>query len=220
MRPRPAPLRRCLFALAALLFTAPALADGIQQLRQFLQRTQQGSGHFEQIVYAPSGTATERSQGQFSFARPDRFRWHYEQPYEQLLVSDGQTFWSWDPELKQATRNKTGEGLAATPAAILAGEKALDTHFTLENQPDADGLEWVLARPRQAGGSFTEVRIGLRAGRIERMNILDNFGQRTELKLLDTQLGQPLPSDIFRFTPPQGADIIDAVPIPAAAANG
>ena len=219
MRPRPAALRHFLCALTTLLFTAPSLADGIGQLRQFLQNTQQGEGRFEQVVYAPTGTATEHSQGQFSFARPDRFRWHYEQPYEQLLVSDGQTFWSWDPELKQATRHKTGEGLAATPAAILAGEKALDTHFTLENQPDADGLEWVLARPRQAGGSFTEVRIGLRAGRIERMSILDNFGQRTELKLLDTQLGQPLPSDIFRFTPPQGADIIDAVPIPAAA-NG
>lgn len=220
MRPSPAALRRCLCALTTLLFTAPSLADGIGQLRQFLQNTQQGEGRFEQVVYAPTGTATEHSQGQFSFARPDRFRWHYEQPYEQLLVSDGQTFWSWDPELKQATRHKTGEGLAATPAAILAGEKALDTHFTLENQPDADGLEWVLARPRQAGGSFTEVRIGLRAGRIERMSILDNFGQRTELKLLDTQLGQPLASDIFRFTPPQGADIIDAVPLPTAAANG
>ncbi|MBR4738343.1 MAG: outer membrane lipoprotein chaperone LolA [Rhodocyclaceae bacterium] len=219
MRTRPAPLRPFLFALAALALATPSQADGIQQLRQFLQHAQQGSGHFEQVVYAPTGTATERSHGQFSFARPDRFRWHYEQPYEQLLISDGQTFWSWDPELKQATRQKSSIGLSATPAAILSGENALDAHFTLENQPDADGLEWVRARPKEAGGTFTEVRIGLRANRIERMSIVDNFEQRTELKLLDTRLGQPLPSSLFHFTPPAGADIIDAAP-PAPAGNG
>ena len=57
MRTRPAPLRPFLFALAALALATPSQADGIQQLRQFLQHAQQGSGHFEQIVYAPTGTS-------------------------------------------------------------------------------------------------------------------------------------------------------------------
>lgn len=203
------PALRLLAALGCAALVPLAHAGGIDQLRSFLKDTRQGEGRFEQVVHAASGGTTERSQGQFTFARPDRFRWHYDQPYEQLLVSDGKTFWSWDPELKQATRQKTGDGLSATPAAILAGEKDLEANFTLENLPDADGLQWVRARPRNPDNSFAEVTLGLRGNAVERMTILDNFGQRTELRLLDVRTNRPLPPDAFRFTPPKDADIID-----------
>jgi len=101
----------CLLALGV---TSLARADGLSDLENFLRTTQQGKTSFTQVVTAPpkQGETVSRSKtssGTFEFLRPNRFRFQYTKPFEQVIAADGQTLWLYDADLSQATAraNKT-----------------------------------------------------------------------------------------------------------------
>lgn len=202
----PNKLRISLF-LGAVLVSSTVFAAGLDQLKAFLAATKSANGNFLQSVVAKSGRKPQQSAGSFAMQRPGKFRWHYEKPYQQLLVSDGEKLWSFDPDLNQVTVRKLGKALGASPAALLAGGD-LDGHFVLKDAGQADGIEMVDATPKTADGTFERVRIGLRDNLPRIMEVRDNFGQVTTLLFTEFHSNPPLPKDAFRFTPPKGADIV------------
>ena len=184
-----------------------AQAAGLDQLRAFLDQSRAARGTFTQTVIAKSGRKPQQSAGIFALQRPGKFRWSYEKPYKQLLVSDGNRLWSYDPDLNQVAVKKIGNALGASPAALLAGQD-LDRHFDLKDAGAADGLEFVDARPKAGDASFERVRIGLAGNRPVSMEIHDAFGQVTVLRLSQFEINPPLPDGLFRFTAPPGADVV------------
>jgi len=192
-----------------LLVAGAAEASGLEQLHTFLSGTKSGKAEFSQMVTARSGAkAPQMSSGSFLFSRPGKFRWAYDKPYTQLIVSDGEKLWSYDKDLNQVTVKKLGQALGGSPAALLAGDNALEKNFTLKDAGDANGMEWVEATPKAADSSFAQVRIGLKDSLPKLMEISDNFGQTTHL-IFDRFTRNPaLEASTFRFTPPKGADVV------------
>jgi outer membrane lipoprotein carrier protein len=197
-----------LLALALCGVSGTAAADGIAQLRQFVERARSAQGEFEQTVMSGGGRKPQQASGNFVFSRPGKFRWAYERPYPQLLVSDGDKLWSWDPDLNQVTVKRLGDALGSTPAAILAGEGTLDRDFELAEGGTSDGLAWVLAKPRQAESSFESMRLGLAGGMLRRMELRDNFGQTTLIVFTSLVADARPDPALFQFVPPPGADVI------------
>lgn len=197
-----------LLALCALLFAPLARAGAIDELQRFLDNTHAARGTFTQTVSAQSGRKPQESSGTFAFQRPGRFRWTYEKPYPQLLVGDGSRLWSFDPDLKQATVKTVGDALGSTPAAILAGDNALQRNFQLSDQGQRDGLNWVAAEPRKADSSFVVIRLGLQGDQLKQMELLDHFGQTTVLRFTKLDANPSLDAGLFHFVPPAGVDVI------------
>ncbi len=194
---------------AALLFAAGTVqADSLAQLKQFMDGTRSARGSFTQQVFSKSGRKPQQASGTFAFSRPGKFRWTYEKPYAQLLVGDGSKLWAWDQELNQVTTKKLGQALGSTPAAILAGDNALEKNFTLKDDGAADGLEWVEARPKADDSSFERIRMGFSGGQLKAMVLHDNFGQTTSLNFLQMERNPSLDGGLFRFVPPKGADVV------------
>ena len=183
-------------------------ADAIAQLNRFVAATRSAEGEFEQTVMARSGRKPQQAAGRFAFARPGKFRWEYELPYQQLLVGDGERLWSWDRDLNQVTVRPIGDALGSTPAAILFGQGDLEQDFVLVDGGVADGLAWVDARPRKTDSSFEWMRIGLDDGQLRRMELRDNFGQTTMIVFTRLQPNPAVDANRFRFVPPEGADVI------------
>lgn len=195
-------------AVLLVCATGVASAGGISQLRQFVESARSAQGEFEQTVFAASGRKPQRASGSFVFARPGKFRWTYDKPYAQVLVSDGDKLWSWDRDLNQVTVKRLGDALGSTPAAILAGDDAIERNFELAEAGSSDGLEWVHAKPKQADSSFESMRMGFAGGALKRMELKDNFGQTTLIDFRSLIAGaRPDPAQ-FRFVPPPGADVI------------
>lgn len=201
-------MRRCL-AVILLLAASIAHADAVDSLRDFVREAKSGSAAFTQTVTSPDGTRKKVSSGSFEFARPNRFRFAYRKPYEQLIVGDGERVWLYDVDLRQVTVRAMDRALGATPAALLAGG-ALERDFDLRALPAAQGLEWVEAQPKVRGDAtgFPNLRVGFRGKTLAALEVVDGFGQRSQLAFSDVVLNGPLAPDAFRFTPPQGADVI------------
>ena len=201
---------KALLVLAVAIAPAAADAGGIDELNAFLDGAKNGRATFTQTVVARSGRAPQASSGTFAFARPGRFRWSYEKPYEQLVVGDGARVWVYDRDLNQVIVRELDAALGATPAALLAGDNALERHFTLVDGGEADALAWVVATPKSAESTFTKVRIGFRDKLPRAMVLVDAFGQTTRLAFDRFERNVAIPAGEFRFVPPAGADVVSA----------
>jgi outer membrane lipoprotein carrier protein len=196
------------FAVAlALLLASAARADSVDLLRNFASNVKSGRASFTQTVTSVDGKKKKDSSGQFEFARPDRFRFSYAKPFEQLIVADGQKVWLYDVDLNQVTVRPMAQALGTTPAALLAGG-ALDKEFELKAASTADGLEWVQATPRVKDGPIQSLRVGFKGSVLAALEIVDAFGQRSLLRFSALEQNVKLPDSAFEFTPPKGADVI------------
>ena len=192
----------------AVLAADCAVASGLDQLRAFLEGTRSGRTTFTQTVSVRSGRPPQQSSGSFAFSRPGKFRWSYDKPYPQLIVGDGEKLWIYDRDLNQVIVRKLGQALGASPAALLAGDNALERNFALTGGIASDGLEWVIAKPKSADSGFQEVRIGFADNLPRRMELTDNFGQVTHLEFAGFDRNAAVDPAQFRFIPPKGADIV------------
>jgi len=195
--------------LSLLLVSAGTVrAEAIDALREFVRDVKTGRAQFTQTVTSPDGAKKKTSSGSFEFARPDRFRFAYAKPFEQVIVGDGRKVWIYDADLNQASSRRMSQALGATPAALLAGA-SLDKDFELANLPPKDGLEWVQATPRSKEGSFQWLRIGFKGRTLAALEIADNFGQRSLLQFSGVSANAPVAAEAFRFTPPKGAEVLE-----------
>ena len=197
-----------LISLCLMAASVAARADAVETLRDFIRDVKTGRAQFTQVVTSPDGVKKKSSSGTFEFARPNRFRFAYAKPFEQLIVGDGQKVWIFDADLNQASSRKFSSALGATPAALLAGG-ALDKDFDLAALPMRDGLDWAQATPKQKDGAFKSVALGFRGKDLAVLDIHDAFGQHSVLTFSQLATGINFAADAFRFTPPAGADVIE-----------
>lgn len=196
-----------------------ARAGGMESLESFVKTVKSGRAGFSQVVTAPArpgqSARSKTSTGTFEFLRPNRFKFLYQKPFEQSIVADGQTLWLYDVDLNQVTARKQAQLLASTPAALIASAPdlhALQADFNLQDAPDKDGLQWVVATPKAKDGQLQSVRVGFKPGdggsQLAVLEILDSFGQRSVLTFSKFEVNAALPADAFVFKPPAGADVI------------
>ena len=152
---------------------------------------------------------TQTTAGTFAFARPGKFRWTYDKPFDQLIVGDGASVWVYDKDLNQVIVRKLDAALGATPAALLAGDNALERNFDLGRR--AGGR-----RPRIRRRDAAQRRLAVQAHspRISRQPAAgDDAGRRVRpdhraRRSAASSAIRRSPADLFRFTPPPGADVV------------
>lgn len=185
-----------------------ACADAVDTLKDFVNNVRTGHAAFTQVVTSPDGTKKKSSSGTFDFSRPNRFRFAYAKPFEQLIVADGHKVWIYDADLNQVSSRKFSQALGATPAALLAGG-SLEKDFTLSALPSKGGLDWAQAVPKAKDGAFQSVSVGFKGKDLSAIEIVDSFGQRSLLQFTQFSANAPVAPEQFKFTVPQGADVIE-----------
>ena len=202
-----------LLACAMLAMPAAAMAAALDQFKSFVSSTKSARGEFvqRQLKSTEGGQGGARltapASGSFVFARPGKFVWTYQKPYEQLLQSDGEQLYIHDKDLNQVTVRKLGDALGSSPAAILFGSNDLEKNFTLKEAGSKDGLEWLEATPKSRDSTFSQIGIGMKNGLPQAMELRDSFGQVTLLSFNNVEKNPAIPTDRFRFVIPKGADV-------------
>ena len=202
-----------ILSLALIATSAWSSDSGLNQLQAFLSLAKSGDYTFEQTVTGPSAKASKLlvQKGRMRFIRPLRFRFDYVSPYPQTIVADGSQLWLYDPDLEQVTVKNQEAMLAESPAGLLASAtdvRQLQQHFELYELTPRDGLSWVKAKPKNNQAVLTEVNVGLKSNQLAVLELTDAMGQRSRLEFKIVSVNQPPSNDVFKFTPPKGADLI------------
>jgi len=196
-----------LFAIASLPLQA---ADdvAVQRLTTLLNQAQTISGRFSQLTLDGSGTQLQETSGEMSLKRPGQFRWHTDAPMEQLLISNGETIWFYDPDLEQVTIQKMDQRLTHTPALLLSGDVSkIAESFGITLKEGGNVVDFIL-KPKAADSLFESLRLSFRSGVINDMQLIDNVGQRTNILFLGVKMNPPIDAGQFTFAIPEGVDVI------------
>lgn len=213
------------FVLALTTFSHSVLSqgaplNGVEQLRQFVKTVQSAQGEFaQQQMRTPKANEPQdklklvrQTSGQFIFQRPGKFVWDTQKPYEQKLIADGKQLLMWDKDLNQLTIRSASQALAASPAAILFGESALDAQFELEDGGTKTDLQWVNLKPKVKPGQsdlpYTKIAIGMGAGLPKALELTDGFGSIILVVFNQMQINPKIEPSRFQFKAPPGAEVL------------
>lgn len=205
---------------ALLLLTQASLATAEtadQALKQFVEGVQTLSASFEQVQRDEQGAAIQTTSGHMWLERPaagvrgsGRFRWSYEKPYQQLMVCDGAKIWLYDPDLAQVTVRPAAQALAGTPAQLLSRRAALGDEFTVEDAGARGAVHVVRLKPKSADGDFKAIELSLQGSAPTRMVFFDQLGGTSDVRFGEVRINGALDPKLFRFTPPKGAEVVEA----------
>ncbi len=187
---------------------AAAPQPGSEQLREFLTNVETMSARFSQTLLDEDLAVVEVSAGNFAISRPGRFRWDYTEPYEQLILADGDRLWIYDAELEQASVRTVDAVLATTPAMLLSGDTDISAGYEIVDRGLEDDVMWAELTPRTDEAEFVRLRLGFMGGEIRVMELFDRLGQTTRVEFFDVVRNPVLGGELFNFSPPDGVDVI------------
>jgi outer membrane lipoprotein carrier protein len=206
-----------LMVMAAQLGTAaPAAASDLheedpfapdrQALSQRLQEVAEFTATFTQSVFGVRGEVLERSEGYVRLQRP-RFKWVVNEPYPQILVTEGEQLKMYDPDLEQLTVRPLEEALEDTPVSLLTRDGVeLTDDFHVMRIGDSEGDSFVI-EPTADDTLYREILLHFGAEGLTGLDILDHLGQRTEIRF-EADPDAIMDETTFTLEVPPGTDVI------------
>jgi len=166
------------------------------------------SADFTQISQDGAGNEMQRSTGHLWINKPHKFKSHTYPPFEQVLVSDGELLWFFDPDLEQVTIQKRDPVNQSQPAFLLAGQiDDIEKHFLVDHYADEEASYFVL-RPLETDGTVVSLTIEIKQGVIRSISVADALNQETELRFSAIETNPQLDSSMFIFDIPEGVDVV------------
>jgi outer membrane lipoprotein carrier protein len=185
-------------------------SDAAGQLKAFTTNTKKLKANFSQsFLQNTMATDTQPKTGVFYLSRPGLFRWNYQKPYLQEVVSNGKKVWFYDVDLEQITVKTIDKALSMGPALLLSGESSISDRFTLEQLPSIDGVAWLKLLPKERISGFKSIRVGLKDNLLIEMLMEDDFDQVTQITFSNIDINPQFKPDLFDFKIPAGVDVIE-----------
>jgi outer membrane lipoprotein carrier protein len=157
------------------------------------------------------------SRGTIYQQQPDRIALRFSDPQGDVILSDGRHFWVYYPSVN-------AQQVIRSPASA-GGESGVNLQAQFVGNPverfryELHGTEQVAGRtahaltlvPRQrAEYRSLRVWIDARDGLARRFEVTEHNGSVRRFDLQNMQVNPTIPESVFRFTPPEGARIVDA----------
>jgi len=197
--------------LLAVAWAAPAagaVADGVEEVTDYLRGLNSLQADFRQITIPADGGASLEASGTFYLLRPNRFLWEYENPSTQRIVADGKRIYMHDTELNQVTHRGQKQVLDGTPAQLLASREPPEKYFDISNLNRDDNRTWAELIPKTQDTDVAKLQIGFVDGELDTLLMEDRFGQLTRFIFTDVDRNPQLQYSMFRFERPDGADFL------------
>ena len=190
-----------------ILVLGAALArDARTELESVIARYQKVNtiaGRFEQSICSEDQGYCMDFAGKFSLARPDKFRFDINDPFEQVLVGDSSDLWVYFPESSMA-RHTPG---MRNPFFEILLNSSTDV-FQAESLTTVDNATRLTLLPADSLASFQRIALLLNKDHyITQIDMDDGLGNHTKYSLLDVKYNARIAGSVFKFTPPEGTNV-------------
>jgi len=192
----------------AVLARAEAVYDGLNSLE----------AQFEQTIEVTLLGRSRTGSGTWYQKGRGRFVMDFSDPVDDLIVADGSYLWLYYPSTHpgQVIRSAIDAGATGAGMVDLQGrifdEAASGYDAVFEQGEMIDGHATRLIRLTPTGESpYRRVRIWIDASTflVRKFEILETNETLRTVVLRDLKPNQPIPDEVFRFTPPADADVFE-----------
>ena len=205
----------------ALFSSASALGQTAHDIAQRVDR------HYDQLRTLKAGFSesyeglgTRRTEsGTLLLSKPGRMKWDYSSPAGKLFVLDGKYAWFYtqgDPQVQRIPAKEMDD--LRSPLRFLLGHTELEkeiANLTLTSGPNG---EFTLTGQPKGPGDPLDKRVRrlsltvTAAGVITAIEAEEADGALTRFTFTGEQPDVPVAPETFRFTPPAGVPVVDALP--------
>lgn len=184
---------------------SPAVRHALRALSRDVHSLQ---ARFTQYQLETDGSQRDKSTGSVALMAPNRFRWHYQAPQEQLIIATGKQILIYDPDLEQLTIKPQNND--HNPIYVLFNPDLIDEHYRIVESLQRDGLLWVQIVPRQDEDNVQAVWLVIdeKNNRLVQIQLLDKLSQVVVFEFSDIRRNPELPESLFQFEPPAGTDVV------------
>jgi outer membrane lipoprotein carrier protein len=162
------------------------------------------------------GLGMKRAEsGTLTLLKPGRMKWAYSSPQGKLFLLDGRFAWFYSQGDSQVQRIPAKElDDLRTPLRFLLGHTELEREVSnLKLTQAADGLFTLTGQPKGQEKRVARLTLTVTAGgAITAMEIEEADGALTRFTFSGEEPNAPVSPQSFRFTPPAGVPVVDALP--------
>ena len=197
-------------ALAVLGPSAHEMAQRVDRRYNQLRSLKAG------FVESYEGLGIRRTEsGTMLLLKPGRMRWDYSSPAGKVFLLDGKFAWFYargDSQVQRVPAKQLDD--LRSPLRFLLGHTELEKELNhLKLTPVAGGLYTLSGQPKGLEKRVSLLTLTLTAeGAITGIEIEDADGALTRFTFTNEQPNAPVPNETFRFTPPPGVPVVDALP--------
>ena len=154
--------------------------------------------HFEQIMRDEQGEIIDKMDGTISIMKPDNFRWHYKNPYEQIIIGNGVKLISYDIDLNDITIRDYRSINNTVPIIMLkSDEDSVNDLKLINSYYDSNNLFWVTVQYQLSNNDEFVFDVAFSNKVIAKMLIKDSLNQDMIINFINPVINTKLDSDLF-----------------------
>ena len=203
-----------------ILVSVSQLAAEEKNLLQLIQKQYQSiqsfSGRFIQSSHrAYTETGPKKAEGLVSYKRPGKMRWLYDAPEEQLLVTNGQTMWLYDPLLENVTIQKLEKITEGTALSFLLGLGNLQADFIHREISKnlligQDGLILELEPKKSTANlAFIQLNVHPETYNLQTIALMDQQNNYRTIQLMKMKYNLEIEDNFFEFIVTNDMEVIE-----------
>jgi outer membrane lipoprotein carrier protein len=210
-------------SLLAAALASGLLSFGQTSLPNAKELAQRVNRHYNQLQSLKAGFSEtyeglgirRTESGTMLLLKPGRMKWEYSSPAGKLFLLDGKYAWFYtrgDPQVQRVPAKQLDD--LRSPLRFLLGHTDLEkelNHLTLSAAPN--GRFTLTGQPKGQERRINRLTLTVTAdGTITGIVVEEVDGALTRFSFTGEQPNVAIPAQTFRFTPPAGVPVVDAMP--------
>ena len=193
--------------------SASTNADAVvEALQKSYDATSDFVADFRQETEVKTLNRTMKASGKLSFKRPGKMYWHYDEPKNQFVVTDGKHLYFYQPEQHQVIKSPLKNAFRGDiPLSFLLGLGNLKKDFNATLKASDASQNVLRLEPKGETGGYSEILLGVSSvsSDILWVSVRDAASNLTTLRFSGMRKGVGIQDSLFQVKIPEGADIVE-----------
>lgn len=163
--------------------------------------------------YNMQGHPRPPEEGKLTLRKQRKMRWDYQRPAGKLFISDGKTVYLYSAAENRVEKMplKDTDDMRA-PLAFLLGRLDMKKEFQDFTTRPGDGGSWLAARSKNDRTPYDNIEMLVAPdGEVKELKVAGRDQSLLAFSFKDERLNPPVSDNLFHFTIPNGAEVVDSV---------
>jgi outer membrane lipoprotein carrier protein len=170
------------------------------------------SADFSQTATVKAMDIRDFASGKVYIKPPNRIRWEYETPEQNIFISNGYELWIYKPEDNQVMTGSASDffGHGNKGANFLSDIRLIRKNFTIseEKKLNNKSVLKLVPRNRSADLSVVYITVLVRTFDIIKITTINSYGDETVIELSNVRFKQEIDDSLFNFKIPDNTEIL------------
>lgn len=178
-------------------------------LSHLLSAFNQFEADFIQKTYDKDKVEVQSLTGIIKLQKPDHFYWKSNDPYAQLLVTNGKSIWHYDADLEQVVIQDYANQAAQAPILVVAENPIrLRESYKIEQLVTEKSATSFSLVALDETAALKQIKLIFSEEKLVGLNFTDSLQQKTEITFTDILLNKAINPALFEFEIPLGVDVL------------